>query len=75
VNLNNVLPHDPSHRVAYLLFLLTLIASCIAPPYPDFLLMQHAPTVLAALLLPFLSDGPGWRPRLPGSRSDKRSRR
>jgi putative membrane protein len=50
------LPTDPSHRVAYLLFLLTLIASCIAPPYPEFLLMQHAPTVLVALILPHIAN-------------------
>lgn len=30
--------------------------SCIAPPYLQFLLMQHVPTVLAALLLAYISN-------------------
>lgn len=31
-------------------------ASCVKPPYVDFLLMQHVPTVLGAFLLAYLSN-------------------
>ncbi len=39
-----------------LFFLLFFAGSCIAPPYRQFLLMQHVPIVLAALLLAYLSN-------------------
>jgi len=42
--------------VLFLLFLAFFLGSCIAPPYRDFLLMQHVPTVLAALLLGYVSN-------------------
>lgn len=51
-----ILPRDRYQRALFLFFLLFFSASCIAPPYLDFLLMQHVPTVLAALLLAYLSN-------------------
>lgn len=50
------LPRDWYQRVLFLLFFVFFAASCVAPPYRQFLLMQHVPTVLAALLLAFLSN-------------------
>jgi putative membrane protein len=52
----NLLPNDRYQRVIFLLFLVFFAASCIKPPYLQFLLMQHVPTVLAAFLLAFLSN-------------------
>lgn len=40
----------------FLLLLAFFVASCIAPPYHEFLLMQHAPTVLALGLLAYASN-------------------
>jgi len=37
-------------------FMVFFAGSCIAPPYLQFLLMQHVPTVLAALLLAYISN-------------------
>jgi uncharacterized membrane protein YjdF len=42
--------------VLFLLFLAFFAGSCISPPYLQFLLMQHVPTVLAAFLLAYLSN-------------------
>lgn len=40
------------YRVVLLsFFCLLLVASCIAPPYPDQLILQHIPTVVALVLL------------------------
>ena len=50
------LPRDRYQRVALLLFVAFFVASCIKPPYVEFLLMQHAPTVAAVLLLGYLSN-------------------
>jgi putative membrane protein len=50
------LPRDPFQRGAFLFFLVFFFCSCLAPPYPDYLLMQHVPTVVAALLLGYLSN-------------------
>lgn len=52
----NLLPRDRYQRVLFLFFLLFFAGSCISPPYQQFLLMQHVPTVLAALLLAYLSN-------------------
>ncbi len=51
-----LLPRDRYQQVLLLLFLVFFVGSCIAPPYREFLLMQHVPTVLAALLLAYLSN-------------------
>jgi putative membrane protein len=40
----------------FLLFLAVFVASCIRPPYADFLLMQHVPTALAAVVLGWVSN-------------------
>jgi putative membrane protein len=50
-----LLPPDPYQQVLFLIFVLFFIASCIAPPYAEYLLMQHVPTVLAAIVLLFLA--------------------
>ena len=52
----NILPRDRCQRVLFLFFLMFFAGSCIAPPYLQFLLMQHVPTVLAAWLLAYLSN-------------------
>ncbi len=51
-----ILPRDRYQRVLFAFFLLFFAGSCVAPPYLQFLLMQHVPTVLAALLLAYLSN-------------------
>jgi putative membrane protein len=51
-----LLPRDHYQRALFLFFLLFFAGSCIAPPYRQFLLMQHVPTVLAALLLAYVSN-------------------
>jgi putative membrane protein len=52
----SLLPRDRFQRAAFAFFVLFLFASCLAPPYPDYLLMQHAPTVLAAGVLPYFAN-------------------
>ena len=54
--LMTVLPRDHYQKALFLLFLVFFFASCVEPPYLEFLLMQHAPTVLAVFLLVFLSN-------------------
>jgi len=54
--LSNLLARDRYQRFLFLFFLLFFVGSCISPPYRQFLLMQHVPTVLAALLLAYLSN-------------------
>ena len=54
--LAKTLPRDDYQKALFVLFLLVLCGSCIAPPYPDYLLMQHAPTLLGALILPCVSN-------------------
>ncbi len=49
-------PHDRYQRISLLFLLLFFAASCIAPPYRQFLMMQHVPTVLGLLLLGYLSN-------------------
>jgi len=51
-----LLPRDRCHRVLFVLLLIVFVASCIAPPYQEFLLMQHAPTVLGGILLVFMAN-------------------
>jgi putative membrane protein len=48
-------PRDFYERALFLLFLGFFAASCVRPPYLQFLLMQHVPTVLAALLLGYFA--------------------
>lgn len=51
-----ILPCDRYQRTLFLLFLLFFAGSCVSPPYLQFLLMQHVPTVLAVMLLAYLSN-------------------
>jgi len=51
-----LIPADRSQRLLLLLFLVLFAASCIRPPYPQFLLMQHVPTALATLLLAWAAN-------------------
>jgi putative membrane protein len=48
-------PRDRCQRALFLLFLAFFAGSCVKPPYLQFLLLQHVPTILAALLLGYLS--------------------
>ncbi len=52
----SLLPQDRCHRALFGLLLIVFITSCIAPPYREFMLMQHAPTVLGGLLLLFMAN-------------------
>jgi len=49
--LRATIPRDPVQCGLFALFLICLIASCLNPPYLQFMLMQHAPTLPAAFLL------------------------
>jgi putative membrane protein len=51
-----LLPQDRYQQTLFILFLLFFAASCVRPPYLQFLLMQHVPTVLAAVLLAYFSN-------------------
>jgi putative membrane protein len=51
MNLNKVLPVDRWNRWALVAFLALWLASCIRPPHPKYLLMQHGPTVVAIAAL------------------------
>lgn len=51
-----LLPNDRYQQFLFLLFLIGLAGSCVEPPYRQFLLMQHIPTLLAAVLLAYLSS-------------------
>jgi putative membrane protein len=50
-----VFPRDRCQQALFLLFLAFFAGSCVKPPYLQFLLLQHVPTILAALLLGYLS--------------------
>lgn len=50
------LPRDRYQQVLFVLFLVFFAASCVLPPYLEFLLMQHVPTILAVMLLAYLSN-------------------
>jgi len=51
-----LLPQDRIQQWLFLAFLLFFAGSCIAPPYAQYLLMQHVPTMLAAVLLVYVSN-------------------
>ncbi len=46
-----LLPADRWNRAALVLFLFLWFASCIKPPHPEFLLLQHGPTIVAVVAL------------------------
>ena len=54
--MRKLLPRDRLQRSLFMFFMVFFAGSCIAPPYLQFLLMQHVPTVLAALLLAYISN-------------------
>jgi putative membrane protein len=51
-----LLPRDPFQRWVFLAFLLFFAASCIKPPYMQFMLMQHAPTIMGGCLIVYLAN-------------------
>jgi len=51
-----ILPRDRFQLCCCLLLAVVFVASCLNPPYLQFLLMQHVPTVLAGLLLLWLAN-------------------
>src|SRR5436189_3265102 len=57
-----LLPRDRYQQALFLLFLVFFAVSCVDPPYLQFLLMQHVPTIVAVLLLGY------WSNRFPISR-------
>jgi putative membrane protein len=50
------LMRDRYQQALFLLFLAFFAGSCVNPPYVQFLLMQHVPTIVAAALLAYLSN-------------------
>lgn len=50
------LPEDRYQARLFLAFLLFFAGSCVSPPYLQYMLMQHVPTVLSVLLLLYLSN-------------------
>ena len=52
----HVLPSNRIQKALFLFFLAFFIVSCINPPYAQFLLMQHVPTLVAAFFLAYLSN-------------------
>lgn len=52
----NVMPRDPVQRLLFVGLCALLIASCVRPPYADYLLLQHAPTVPLLLLVGWWSN-------------------
>ena len=51
-----LLPQDTFQRNLFASFLLFLVASCIKPPYLNFLLMQHVPTLLVMGVLVWFTN-------------------
>lgn len=49
-----LLPRDPFQRRVFAGFLVFLAASCINPPYLDFMLLQHVPTIASLALLVYV---------------------
>jgi putative membrane protein len=48
---NYILPRDRWNRYALAVFLVLWAVSCICVPYPEYLLLQHGPTVVAIVAL------------------------
>jgi putative membrane protein len=51
----SLLPRDRFQHLLTLGILAFFAASCIRPPYVEFLLMQHAPTIIALLIVLFVA--------------------
>lgn len=52
----SLLPRDRFQKVLFMLLLIFFALSCINPPYLQFLLMQHVPTVLVMAVLVSVSN-------------------
>lgn len=52
----NLLPCDPFQRTLFAALLIFCAVSCIDPPYLQFMLMQHVPTVLVLAALVWASN-------------------
>ena len=52
---SNTTPRDPVQRWLFLAFVAFFILSCVRPPYLQFLLLQHVPTLPAAFNTTFAS--------------------
>jgi putative membrane protein len=48
------LPRDPFQKTLFAGFLVFLAISCLKPPYLDFMLMQHVPTLASLILLVYV---------------------
>jgi putative membrane protein len=46
-----MLPHDRWNRIALAVFLLLWFVSCLRPPHPEYLLLQHGPTLVTVVAL------------------------
>lgn len=53
---SNTTPRDPVQRWLFLAFVAFFILSCVKPPYLQFLLLQHVPTLPAAFLLVYVAN-------------------
>jgi putative membrane protein len=49
-----LLPRDPFQKKLFAGFLVFLTISCMKPPYLDFMLMQHVPTLASLILLVYV---------------------
>ena len=49
-----LLPRDRFQKTLFALFLVFLAISCMNPPYLDFMLMQHVPTMASLILLVYV---------------------
>jgi putative membrane protein len=49
-----LLPRDPFQKKLFAGFLVFLAISCLKPPYLDFMLMQHVPTIASLMLLVYV---------------------
>jgi len=56
MNASELVPRDPFQKLLFTLFLCVFAVSCINPPYLQFMLMQHVPTVLVTILLGIASN-------------------
>jgi len=52
----NILPRDRYQRALWFALGVLVVASCVRPPYADYLLLQHAPTVPLMLLVRWWSN-------------------
>ncbi len=51
-----LLPRDHFQQTLFTLFLIFFAATCINPPYLQFIMMQHAPTLLVMMVLVVVSN-------------------